>query len=158
MTPTANSIRLRFAAWMLLLVYGLSLPGVVSAVLVSLAEISAEHEVQVVFHDGHLDIVLHHHDERHEQVHHGLAKLITGLSSHHLAGDHVLHFATTSESPFPSRAALHRAAAALPSLPWQGVSTHPARLVCEAMPTHAARPPPLTSSVLVCLRTTVLVV
>lgn len=158
MNPTATPHRPRLLTWFLVLVYGLGLPGVAPAVVMSLASISHEHEVEVALGEGHVDVVLHHDDDHHEHVHGELAKLMTGIATHDDDDDHVLHFASSSDSANVGAAAFNLASASGVWTLWQPVSFQSVRPAREAMQRHAARPPPLAPIGVLCLRTTVLLV
>lgn len=160
MSPPVTSNRPRNAAWLLVLVYVLSIPGFAPAMVAELEAISSDHEVRVAFQNGHLDVVLHHDDNHHQHVHGTLTRLITGISAHNGDDDHVLHFADGSNVLGVSSTFFNvtAAAAAAACVPWHGVSFHPERPAREAIQRHAARPPPLVSMGMLCLRTTVLLV
>lgn len=148
----------RYFAWLMVLVYFLNLPGVAPAALIGLVAIGSEHEVQVTFDQGHLDIVLHHIDDHHEHVHGELAKLMNGTTPHNHENDHVLHFATSNETRSITRTALNAVSVTAVCVLWQGIFIHPALTASEVLQRHAAGPPPGESLVLTCLRTTVFLV
>lgn len=158
MHPSATTARPRCSAWLLVLVYLLGMPGIAPAAVASLAAISGEHEVRIAMGDGHVDVLLHHPDDHHAHVHGGLAEAITGIPAHDEEDDHLLHFANSSEALSISSTNLNVASATLVCVQWHGISFHPRRPAREAMQRHAARPPPLASIGMLCLRTTVLLV
>lgn len=147
--------RPRRTAWLLLVVYLLGLPGVIPDAMASLANLHGEHEVQVTLDGDHVDVVLHHDDHGHE---HGLpVKLITGITSLEDDDDHVLHFASSS-APCSITAVSKLVPAVAVSVFWEGIAFSSAWTATAVMPWHAARPPPMASQAIRCLRTTVLVV
>ena len=158
MNPPATPPRLHHSAWLLLVVYLLGMPGIAPAAVASVAAISSEHEVRIAMGDGHVDVVLHHADDHHAHVHGGFAEAITGIGAHDEEDDHLLHFANSSDALSISSTSLNVASATLVSVQWHGISFQPIRPAREAMQRHAARPPPLASIGMLCLRTTVLLV
>lgn len=170
MNRPATSTRPRYAAWLLVVVYWLSLPSVMPVTVGLLATVASGHEVEFGLEDGHFDLVLHHDDDDHDHEHndhkldehgheHGeLAKLLTGIAAHDDDGDHVLRFATSDEASGLSSTSFNLSPVPAICVPWKSIVCLPTRPACESMQRHAARPPPLASMGMLCLRTTVLVV
>lgn len=156
MNLAAISTRSRFAAWLMVLAYALSLPGFTVTVVAAVAMFGSGHEIEVAFDHGHVDIVLHHDSA---EMSHALSggrpsESVRDCGPH--AHDHVLHFAASS-----AKQAVTSPLTNVPPLPvaWvylPVVAFVPARLGFEAMPRHAARPPPPMA--MPGLRTTVLLV
>ena len=149
--------RPRSPAWVLVLVYLLGIPGLVPAALASLVSASDEHEVHFAFTKGRCGLVLHHDDDHHRHVHGALTRLITGIAAHEDDEDHVLHVATTSDVRSTGNSVLNAPFAIAAFEPCHIVSFRSRCAVKEAVKRPMARPPPLTSVGMLCLRTTVLV-
>lgn len=142
---------------MLVLVYWLSLPGLAPAMVSALEALDSDHEVQVTFEKGHWEVVLHHDADHHAHSHGKLTKLITGITAHDEDDDHVLHFADSSDAFSISKAVQVLTTAAM-LVPWQDTACYVPSHDRETMQHPAARPPPLASMGMLCLRTTVLLV
>ena len=156
-SPSTPCTHPRRAAWLLLVVYLLGLPGVVPNAMASLAGQHGEHEVQVTLAGDHVDVVLHHGHEHHDDLHGLPVTLMPGITDHEDDGDHVLHFASNS-APCSIAAASKLVPAVAVSVFWEGIALSSAWTATAVMPWHAARPPPMASQAIRCLRTTVLVV
>ncbi len=162
MNRASTSTLPRFAAWLLVVVYWFSLPSVMPVTVGLLATVASGHEVEFGLEDGHFDLVLHHddddHDHEHDHVHGELAKLLTGITAHDDDGDHVLKFAASDDASRLSSTSFNLSPVPAICVPWESIAFLPELPACEAMQRHAARPPPLASMGMLCLRTTVLVV
>lgn len=154
-TPIAKTRRL--IAGVVALAYLLALPGLTPGALIVSGMLHGGHDVQVLTDVGHLDLVLHH---QHAQDHHATLPGKQGgmVDDDDHDHDHVFHCASLDPTLSPAGALMRS-----PSLSF-AVSVPPVMFSVPALPASQqhtlplARPPPLASTAMLCLRTTVLLV